>query len=258
MGDGTVRIGVLDLGSNSFHMSVADTWTCSGRSSKILPVVHARLPVGLERLVAHDGRLGGKTARRIAHAAHRLSERMGATDPHRTIVVATDALRELQDRSDLVRLIETATGLGVRLLSGREEAALVFLASRSASMLDGMAILSADLGGGSLEVALGDGALSTWTTSLPLGSAKLAAAFLDEPGSPGVDALTKHVHHARAVGRAHRYRGAGPVHHDGWAGEGRRAIDPRDVGRCWPAPRPFPHLRRAPLGVRSARWARPA
>jgi len=190
--DNRVRIGVLDLGSNSFHVCVADIDVLG----QIVPVRHERIPVRLGRSVAHDGWVREKQARRIERIVRRLSKRMQRTEPDRSIAIATSALRDLDGRSPLTARIEAAADLPVRVLSGGEEAAYVFLAARSAFMLDGTALLSADLGGGSLDVALGDGALPTWTTSLLLGTAHLSATSLGrERGEiDDIEELGRHVH----------------------------------------------------------------
>jgi exopolyphosphatase/guanosine-5'-triphosphate,3'-diphosphate pyrophosphatase len=92
--------------------------------------------------------------------------------------VATSSLRDARNRDKLARRLEAAAGAPVRILSGDEEAALMFAALRAGVPLGDGRILGVDLGGGSLELAVGSGERLEWTASLELGAARLVGRFL--------------------------------------------------------------------------------
>jgi exopolyphosphatase/guanosine-5'-triphosphate,3'-diphosphate pyrophosphatase len=143
-----------------------------------------------------------KTFGRLARARH--VERLGA--------VATSAVREARNGSLLVRRMRRETGIPVRVISGPEEARLIFHAARHALGLDGGPHLIVDIGGGSVELVLVKDGRSLWMRSLPLGAARMTERFLfNDPPRPGqirqlekylgreLDELLSRVRRARAV-----------------------------------------------------------
>ena len=81
-------------------------------------------------------------------------------------------------RPSVVDRIEAETGVKVRVISGREEARLIFGAVRASVVIEPAPALALDLGGGSLEVMVGDAGGMDWSTSLKLGVARLTAELV--------------------------------------------------------------------------------
>jgi exopolyphosphatase/guanosine-5'-triphosphate,3'-diphosphate pyrophosphatase len=164
------RLAVLDMGSTSFHLLVADV-TPSGR---LRPVDRERRQLRLGSVVAVNGHVPeaiGDLAVRTARRLRRLADRFGA---ERIAAVATAALRDADNGAALAARIAEAVGTPVRLLSGEEEARLMFAAFRRRVLLPRHApALGVDLGGGSLELVVGDEERVAWERTLPLGVARL-------------------------------------------------------------------------------------
>jgi exopolyphosphatase/guanosine-5'-triphosphate,3'-diphosphate pyrophosphatase len=163
------RLAVLDLGSSSFHLLVADAEPGG--------TIHR---VGRERVMLRLGALiseGGKIPRSAADAAVETVEQMrkDARDAgaERIIAVATAALRDASNGREVVQRLSEALGERVRMLPGEEEARLIFRALSQRLRLGSERALGLDLGGGSLEVACGAGGDVKWERSLPLGSVRL-------------------------------------------------------------------------------------
>src|SRR5258708_6783065 len=96
--------------------------------------------------------------------------------------VATSAVREARNRTEFIRRIKRETGLTVEVISGLDEARLIFQAARHALGLDGGPHLLVDVGGGSVELVLGRDGKPLWMRSVKLGAARLAEKFLlDDP-----------------------------------------------------------------------------
>jgi len=170
-----MRAAVLDLGSNSFHLLVADV---DGPS--VLPVRRSREMLHLGRVLAADGRVPASVADRAVATVERLADlaqRSGATA---TVAVATAALRE-PSQAELRRRLAAAAGVPVEPLDGIEEARLALLGARAAVAVDGEPTLVLDLGGGSLELAVGHAERTLWATSLPLGAGRLLPRLGDGP-----------------------------------------------------------------------------
>ncbi|MDQ3107859.1 MAG: Ppx/GppA family phosphatase, partial [Actinomycetota bacterium] len=90
------------------------------------------------------------------------------------------AMREADNSSAIVDLIREETGVNVEVISGRREAGLIFAAIRGSLALEPGPAVCFDLGGGSLEVMVGDNAGLLWSASVHLGVARLSAQFIEE------------------------------------------------------------------------------
>ena len=173
-----MRRAVLDLGSNSFHLLVADV-----DGPEVVPVRRSREMLHLGRTVAASGRIPGAVADRAVATVGRLADlaaRAGATT---TVAVATAALRD-PAAEGLRERLATAAGVPVEPLEGVEEARLAHLGARAAVAVAGEPTLVLDLGGGSLELAVGHGERALWATSLPLGAGRLLPMLGDGPVPP--------------------------------------------------------------------------
>jgi len=110
------------------------------------------------------------------------AQALGAVD---LLAVATAAVREAGNAGELLTPLAEDFGLDVAVLTGEEEAAMIYRSARRRVGTGGEVLLVLDIGGGSTEVAVGRGDEAELAASLPLGALRLtAAAFL--PGYEGV------------------------------------------------------------------------
>jgi len=177
-----MRIAALDLGSNSFHLLVADVHPDGSFES--LTREKEMLRLGDE--VSRHGHIRPATLERVvASVQHlrRLAEADGATD---VLAKATSAIRTAANGSEVVDVIEAETGLHVEVISGFEEARLIFSAVRASVVLDPGPAVCFDLGGGSAEIMVGDAAGLQYAASEPLGVGRLTAELVTS------DPLSKH------------------------------------------------------------------
>ena len=167
--DAKLRVAVLDLGSTSFHLLVAD----ASPTGRIERVVRQRVMLRLGATIAAEGEIPKAIAARAVESARELQNLAAAHGAERLIPVATAALRDARNGAALASSIARVLGTKVRVLSGLEEARLIFGAFRRRVPLGDASALGMDLGGGSLELAIGDDAEVQWETTLPLGVARL-------------------------------------------------------------------------------------
>ena len=168
---GAVRIAAFDLGSNSFHLLVADAHP----DGTFEPVSTDKEMLRLGSAVAATGeigKIGASSAVGVIQRFRAMAESQGADE---IVACATAAFREASDSLAVVDRIEAETGVKVRVISGQEEARLIFDAVRASVVIDPGPALALDLGGGSLELMIGDGRGLEWATSLKLGVARLTA-----------------------------------------------------------------------------------
>ncbi|MHB8190187.1 MAG: Ppx/GppA phosphatase family protein [Ferrimicrobium sp.] len=173
MGEGDAVVAALDLGSNSFHLVVMQV-----SPDRSLHAIAAQKEVlGLGEIVTRLGRFDEPTVARILDTVCefvRIAERAGAE----TIVAnATSAFREADNTAEVIDEIQRRCGLRVRVISGHEEAELIFLALRAACHLGSLPVVGADLGGGSLELTCGDQTQLFFGQSLALGVGRLQVRF---------------------------------------------------------------------------------
>jgi exopolyphosphatase/guanosine-5'-triphosphate,3'-diphosphate pyrophosphatase len=168
------RFAVLDLGSTTFQLLVAD----ADAEGSLTPVFRDRVVLNLGLVLAGRGRIPEDVAARAADTARRLADlavRMGADH---VVPLATSALRDSPDREALASLLEGSVGTGVRFIDGREEARLTFAGVTASIALGEGPTLLLDLGGGSLEVALAGPEGLRWGRSLPIGAGRMTGLLV--------------------------------------------------------------------------------
>jgi len=169
-----MRIAALDLGSNSFHLLVADVHP----DGPFEAITREKEMLRLGDEVARDGRISGSSADRAVASVRRLKQLADASGAQEVIAKATSAIRSAVNGSELVDRIEAETGVDVEVISGLEEARLIFAAVRASLVLEPAPALCVDIGGGSVEISIGDGAGLRWATSVPLGVGRLTADLI--------------------------------------------------------------------------------
>jgi exopolyphosphatase/guanosine-5'-triphosphate,3'-diphosphate pyrophosphatase len=168
-----LRIGVVDMGSNAIRILAAEfiapyTWTT---------LVSDRAPIRLGRSVFETGEIDEESVEAAVTVMERFRDVLDQFDIRHYRAVATSAVRESDNQRQLVALVRKRTGLKLEVISGAEEARLVYWAAKSRMSLGDEPWIMADLGGGSLEIALVDGDGIRTIESLGIGSVRLLAEF---------------------------------------------------------------------------------
>ncbi|MFD8386966.1 Ppx/GppA family phosphatase [Streptomyces sp. NPDC059679] len=200
-----MRLGVLDVGSNTVHLLVVDAHP----GARPLPAHSHKVELRLAELLDDDGAIGADGVERliaVVKEALQAAEDKGVED---VLPFATSAVREATNAEDVLSRVADATGVRLRVLTGDEEARLTFLAARRWYGWSAGKLLVLDIGGGSLEIAYGLDEEPDAAVSLPLGAGRLTAGWLpgDPPGPEEVRALRRHVRAeiARIVGDFSRH-----------------------------------------------------
>ena len=186
-----MKLAAIDIGTNSIHMIVVEA---TGKSSfKILDREKemAKLGVGVfatNRISDRAFEIGLETITRYV----RLADSLGVDE---IITAATSAIREAHNGEDFLNEVVSQTGLRPRIISGQEEARLIFLAVRNSIALKKEKALVFDIGGGSTEAVIGDRNRIFFKDSLPLGVLRLLDMFEDRGvvGAEGQGVLEAHI-----------------------------------------------------------------
>ncbi|MFN2609078.1 MAG: HD domain-containing protein [Acidimicrobiales bacterium] len=186
-----MRIAALDLGTNSFHLLVVDAHP----DGTFVPLVREKEMLRLGDDVSRQGRVGEAAAARAVETVRRFRALAEGVDAEEVVACATAAIREAENGGELVDRLEAEGGVRVSVISGLEEARLIFEAVRASVILDPGPALCLDLGGGSLELSVGDRRGLVWSSSVKLGVARLTAELVasDPPSADDVRRLRERV-----------------------------------------------------------------
>lgn len=189
-----MKIAAIDLGSNSLHMVIAEVNRTGG--FHVLDGEKDMVRLGSRTLST-----GSLTETAMHRAVEVLKDYLRLAERHRVdkiVAVATSAIREATNGEDLLDRIGRETGIYVRAISGEEEAGYICVAARHSIHLEDRRALVIDIGGGSLEVAVGHGDEIKYAASEKLGVLRMAERFAasDPLSSRDREAIEAHVREA--------------------------------------------------------------
>ncbi|MEY3013067.1 MAG: hypothetical protein RIT45_1802 [Pseudomonadota bacterium] len=168
-------LAAVDLGSNSFHMVVARRV-----GDELQLIDRLREPVRLAAALDSRGRLSREGTERALACASRFGQRLRDADPSHVRAVGTATLRKARHPANFQDRIREALGHEVEIVSGREEARLVFLGVAHAVADPGGARLVVDIGGASTECVLGEGFESLLAESVTMGCVSWTRDFFPD------------------------------------------------------------------------------
>lgn len=186
-----MRLGVLDVGSNTVHLLVVDAHPGAQPSPQHSDKRELRLAEHIDR----HGNLIGKGADALLDAVADARKQAGELHCDDLLAFATSAVRDAKNSDKVLRRVAKETGVDLLVLSGEDEARLTFLAVRRWLGWSAGNLVSLDIGGGSLELAAGTDEDPLVAQSLPLGAARLTREHFraDPPGKDEVAALRAYV-----------------------------------------------------------------
>ncbi|WP_199430986.1 Ppx/GppA phosphatase family protein [Qaidamihabitans albus] len=164
-----MRLGVLDVGSNTVHLLVVD----AHRGAHPTPMHSEKTVLRLAEQLTPSGELskaGAEGLVRAVDSAKTSAARLGCED---VMAFATSAVREADNSGKVLRKVAEETGVELQVLTGVDEARLTFLAVRRWFGWSAGKLLVLDIGGGSLEVAMGIDEEPALAESLPLGAGRI-------------------------------------------------------------------------------------
>jgi exopolyphosphatase / guanosine-5'-triphosphate,3'-diphosphate pyrophosphatase len=164
-----MRLGVLDVGSNTVHLLVVD----AHRGAHPWPAHSEKVVLRLAEQIGRGGGLSrageGALVKAVADAKA-AAKRLDADD---LLAFVTSAVRDATNSSAVLAKVRRETGVDLQVLSGADEARMTFLAVRRWFGWSAGRLLVLDIGGGSLEIAAGIDEDPDAALSLPLGAGRL-------------------------------------------------------------------------------------
>lgn len=186
-----MRLGVLDIGSNTGHLLVVDAHP----GAAPLPAYSFKQPL---RLAEHLDPTGAVTADGVAALASFTAAALEVADDRgceAMLPFATSAVRDARNAEAVLAEVRERTGVAIPVLSGEDEARLTFLAVRRWFGWSAGRLAVFDIGGGSLEIAGGSDEAPDSAWSVPLGAARLARQWFADgnPDEAGLRTLRKEI-----------------------------------------------------------------
>jgi exopolyphosphatase/guanosine-5'-triphosphate,3'-diphosphate pyrophosphatase len=186
-----MRLGVLDVGSNTVHLLLVD----AHRGAHPWPMHSEKTVLRLAERIGRRGALVDESADALVEAvaaARKAADEHGVED---LLAFATSAVRDATNSAAVLARVRTETGVELQVLPGPDEARMTFLAVRRWFGWSAGRLLVLDIGGGSLEIAAGTDEAPDIALSLPLGAGRLTRDWLtgDPPSPDEVDALKEYV-----------------------------------------------------------------
>jgi exopolyphosphatase/guanosine-5'-triphosphate,3'-diphosphate pyrophosphatase len=170
----TMRLGVLDIGSNTGHLLVVDAY----RGAAPMPASSYKEPLRLSEHIDEDGDVNASgvdaLTEFVGHALG-LAEDKGCEEIYS---FATSAVRDARNSDEVLAHVQKRTGVEIKVLPGEDEARLTFLAVRRWFGWSSGRLAVFDIGGGSLEIAGGDDEQPDVAWSVPLGAGRLSREHL--------------------------------------------------------------------------------
>jgi exopolyphosphatase / guanosine-5'-triphosphate,3'-diphosphate pyrophosphatase len=181
------KIGIIDLGTNTFNLLVAQKIE-GNNFSKLF--AH-RVPVMLGEKTISSDIIGDAAFDRGIKAMVEFAEILRRLEVNNVRALATSALRTSKNALDFVNKAHDKTGIKINVITGGKEAELIFKGNSVAARLDDNYSLIVDIGGGSTEFIIGNKNGIHWKKSYLLGAARLLSKFM--PGDPIADVTIKDI-----------------------------------------------------------------
>jgi len=196
-------VAAIDLGSNSFHLVAAEV-----REGSLVIVDRLKDPVRLAAGLDADRRLDEASQERALESLRRMGQRLAELPRGSVRCVGTNTLRQARNRAAFLRKAQVALGHRIEVVSGREEARLIYLGVGRDLEQEGPRLV-VDIGGGSTELAVGEGPEPEMVDSLYMGCVSWTMRFFAE-GRITEEGMDAAVNAARMElsGLKRRYRGA--------------------------------------------------
>ncbi|MDO5667560.1 MAG: Ppx/GppA phosphatase family protein [Alcaligenaceae bacterium] len=166
--DNNNLLAAVDLGSNSFRLSVGRIEERNG-AAYVFAIDRLKETVRLAAGLDDDKLLSDEAIDRAVDVLNRFSERIQDFHPHQVRAIATNTFRVAKNRETLLQRAETALGFPIEVVSGPEEARLVFSGVAHELPVSEKNRFVIDIGGGSTEFIIGRGYQSLLVKSLPIG-----------------------------------------------------------------------------------------
>jgi exopolyphosphatase/guanosine-5'-triphosphate,3'-diphosphate pyrophosphatase len=169
-----MRLGVLDVGSNTIHLQVVDTHP----GARPNPTFNHKVELRLTEYLTEENNISAEGIAELRAAIKNAITHSKSVKTEELLPFATSALREANNGAEIIADINKDFAIDLQDLTGEEDARLTFLAARRWFGWSSGRLLVIDIGGGSLEIASGIDEAPEVAVTLPLGASRLTKSHL--------------------------------------------------------------------------------
>lgn len=187
-----MRLGVLDVGSNTVHLQVID----GHRGARPVHNSSFKSELRLTDFLDGDGKISSDGISSLKRVIADSVAEANRLETDEILAFATSAIREAENGAEIITSLNHEFGIDLQVLSGEEEANFTFLAVRRWLGWSSGDLLVIDIGGGSLEVAAGGDESPEVAHSYPVGASRMTRKYLrgDPFSTKSLEALQDHFH----------------------------------------------------------------
>lgn len=225
-------VASVDLGSNSFHLIV-----CRVQDDQLIVMDRMREMVRLAAGIDNDKNLSEEAQQRALDCLTRFGQRLGDLPHYAVRAVGTNTLRSAHNANEFIEQAEARLGHPIEVISGVEEARLIYLGVAQSLASDHSRRLVIDIGGGSTELIIGENFTARYLDSLHMGCVSMSRRFFGDgtisnktvrhagiAAQLEVEPLVRRFHKRNwqvAIGASGTIRAINKVvHNEGWADYG--------------------------------------
>ncbi len=177
---------VIDLGTNTFHLLIAE-----GSPSAYREIVHEHVGVKIGEGGINKGLIQPAAFERGVDALKNFQQLILQNNVKKVRAIGTSALRNAENGQDFISEVKKLTGIAIEIIDGNKEAAYIYEGIKASGCLSEQNSLIVDIGGGSVEFIIADNEKIKWKQSFEIGCARLMDKFHQTDPIPpeSIDAL---------------------------------------------------------------------
>jgi exopolyphosphatase/guanosine-5'-triphosphate,3'-diphosphate pyrophosphatase len=168
----TRKAAVIDMGTNTFHLLLVEI---NGASFKT--IYKEKIPVKIGQGGINQDFLAPEALKRAMHTLRHFKNLIEGEGITHTFAFATSAVRNAKNGEDFVQTVKSEIGIEINVISGEQEAQLIYEGIKLSGSLNGQVELMMDIGGGSVEFIIGTSQVVYYKESFEIGGQRLMDLF---------------------------------------------------------------------------------
>ncbi|MEN2281982.1 exopolyphosphatase [Algoriphagus sp. SE2] len=166
------KAAVIDMGTNTFHLLLVEL-----NQTGFKTIYKEKIPVKLGKGGINQNHLAEDAQKRAFHTLRHFKNLIDGEHIDQVFAFATSAVRNAENGKEFVRKVKEDIGITIEVISGVEEAQMIYEGIRLSGSLNGQVELMMDIGGGSVEFIIGTSQEVFWKQSFEIGGQRLLELF---------------------------------------------------------------------------------
>lgn len=199
-----MRLAAIDIGSNAARLLISDVVPGPQNTPEFIKVTLIRVPLRLGFDVFGKGEISSLKLDKIIKTIKSYKYLLDVYDVKHLKACATSAMRDARNSSEIIKMVKSETGIEIKIISGQEEASLIYENHIADYMNASESYLYIDVGGGSTELTFFSDSKLIFKESFDIGTIRLLKSQVTEATwdemKQFIKSKTKGYHHVTAIG----------------------------------------------------------